>query len=122
MRPGGRKEETIVTQFFITKASLLAGVGFPLGMYWGQSLGTGSDLSLGKGPPLPFTEVNHSHERPSPSSPPSARSNPPWSLLFEGIVDGNFFGEKEDGVISQDCKHPIWYCHIALMHILPGPA
>ena len=46
----------------ITKASLLAGVGFPLGMSWGQSRGRGSDLSLRRFP----AGVNHSHERPPP--------------------------------------------------------
>ena len=56
---------------FITKASLLAGVGFPLGMSWGQSRGRGSDLSLRrfrlmwiihmKGPPPPG--------RPKPPGP-----------------------------------------------------
>ena len=76
----------------ITKASLLAGVGFPFGMYWGQSSGRGSDLSHRRF----LAEVSHSHER----APPSAGSNPPWSMFFEGVVDGNFFGEKEDGVMD----------------------
>ena len=83
-------------QVHITKASLLAGVGFPLGMYWGQSLATGSDLSLRNGPPSHSLKWAIHMKGP----PPSAGSNPPWSMFFEGVVDGNFFGEKEDGVMD----------------------
>ena len=57
-----------------------------------------------------------------PPLPPSAGSNPPWSMCFEGVAEGHFFGEKTEWWISQECKHPIWFCHIALMHLLPGPA
>ena len=76
----------------ITKASLLDGVGFPSGMYWGQSSGRGSDLSLRRF----LAGVNHSHERP----PPSAGSNPPWSMCFKVVAEGHFFGEKEDRVMD----------------------
>ena len=50
----------------ITKASLLAGVGFPLGMYWEQSWGRGSDLSHRRF----LAEASHSHEGPPPTLPP----------------------------------------------------
>ena len=92
----------------ITKASLLAGVGFPLGMYWGQSWGSITSKVFGWSEPFTWR------------APPSAGSNPPWSMCFEGVAEGHFFGEKTEWWISQECKHPIWYCHIALMHLLPG--
>ena len=57
----------------ITKASLLAGVGFPLGMYWGQSSGRGSDLSLRRF----LAEVNH-----SPESPPLGGFKPSLVHVF----------------------------------------
>ena len=83
-------KHTIVMQQ-ITKAGLLAGVGFPSGMYWGQSWGRGSDLSHRRF----LDEVNHSHEGP----PPSTGSNTPWSMCFEGsrrFAEGHFFGEKTE--------------------------
>ena len=56
---GGATKRNSPTTMIVT----IAGVGFPLGMYWGQSWGRGSDLSHRRF----LAEVNHSHEGPPPS-------------------------------------------------------
>ena len=66
----------------ITKASLLAGVCFPLGMYWGQSFWCRSDLSHRN---VPFKWFNHLILTPPPPRrvqlPVGPWSSPvgPWS-------------------------------------------
>ena len=70
-----------------TKASLLAGVCFPLGMYWGQSFWSRSDLSHRN---VPFKWFNHLILTP----PPLGGFNSRWvhgpvscfELLFLGLV------------------------------------
>ena len=62
-------------------------------MYWGQSWGTGGGLSHR----MFLAEVNHSHER----HPPSAGSNPPLSMCFEGAAEGHFCGEKTEWWITR---------------------
>ena len=62
-----------ICQFF-TKASLLAGVCFPLGMYWGQSFWCRSDLSHRN---VPFKWFNHLILTP----PPPAGSTPGGSMV-----------------------------------------
>ena len=72
---------------YITKASLLAGVCFPLGMYWGQSFWRRSDLSHRN---VPFKWFNHLILTP----PPLGGFNSRWvhgpvscfELLFLGLV------------------------------------
>ena len=56
-----------ILQWIITKASLLAGVCFPLGMYWGQSFWCRSDLSHRN---VPFKWFNHLILTPPPWPPP----------------------------------------------------
>ena len=53
----------IYIYIYITKASLLAGVSFPLGMYWGQSFWRRSDLSHRN---VPFKWFNHLILTPPP--------------------------------------------------------
>ena len=72
------RSEPELESVLFTKASLLAGVGFPLGMSWGQSRGRGSDLSLRRFP----ADVNHSHEGPPPPSPPWEAQTPPGPALM----------------------------------------
>ena len=58
---GGKSTFSNIT--VITKASLLAGVRFPLGMYWGQSFWRRSDLSHRN---VPFKWFNHLILTPPP--------------------------------------------------------
>ena len=74
---------------FITKASLLAGVCFPLGMYWGQSFWSRSDLSHRN---VPFKWFNHLILTPPPPPPPSAGSTPGGSMVQWVVLNYCFLG------------------------------
>ena len=70
----------------ITKASLLAGVCFPLGMYWGQSFWSRSDLSHRN---VPFKWFNHLILTPPP---PSAGPTPGGSMVQWVVLNYCFLG------------------------------
>ena len=78
-----------VTKYYqaglFTKASLLAGVCFPLGMYWGQSFWRRSDLSHRN---VPFKWFNHLILTP----PPSAGSTPGGDMVQWVAFNYCFFG------------------------------
>ena len=76
----------LMFESLVTKASLLAGVSFPLGMYWGQSFWRRSDLSHRN---VPFKWFNHLILTPPP---PSAGSTPGGSMVQWVVLNYCFLG------------------------------
>ena len=68
----------IIIIVVVTKASLLAGVCFPLGMYWGQSFWRRSDLSHRN---APFKWFNHLILTPPPRGFNSRRVHGPVGMF-----------------------------------------